>query len=114
MQVLVKHGADPTIKDDYGHDALYAAVTHGQCNNLYEDELGIDPTEFNDIWGELDPLKGLEDKLLYLLHAGCDSAAIDNAGQTIQSCAKQEGLSKVWDAALSRFNEERDLMMGED
>lgn len=49
LQVLVKHGADPTIKDDYGHDALYAVVAHGRCNDLYMEELRIDPTEFNDL-----------------------------------------------------------------
>ena len=114
LQILIGNGADPTRKDKYGHGALHIAVDYGHWDKLYDD-INMDLERFNTAWEGSDALKGLEDKLLFLLHAGCDSEAIDHAGRTVWDCAEQHGLSEVWDAALSRFDEEeRDLVMRDD
>lgn len=110
LKVLLENRASPTAKDNYDRGALHLAIECDNWEEEYHDELFMKEEEFVATWEGSDPSKGLEDKLLFLLHAGCDPAAEDNEGLTVRDYSEKHGLREVWEAALSRFKREQGLL----
>ena len=102
-------------KDDYGRNALHLALENGRWGEDYGAVMLIDEKHFKGLWVDLDPLEGLEDKLLFLLQTHCDPAAKDDDGDTVADYAEMFELTEVWSRALTRFYTNPDMSVtGED
>ena len=99
LELLLESGANPNARDFTGDGALHLILL-----DKYEtDSLfcwHIPPHS----WVETS--EQLKDKLLFLLHAGCDPYAVCDSGYSVGDVAEMRGLGDVWQSALLTFSQE--------
>ena len=105
LELLLESGANPNARDFSGNGALHLFL--------------LDKYETNALLCWLIPPRSwvenpeqLKDRLLFLLHAGCDPYAVCDNGYSVGDVAELRGLGDIWQSALSTFSEKSTQAQG--